>query len=253
MNPSRGGQKSWVGPFQCVVRNGQERQSRSGGRSFFTAELEDPHNSQVFIRATADANFTRLEGALVEVFGPGISREEYNGQSELKIGRNATVQQIGNITAAQRTARAPQRGYAPARSADSQRGPARPTSAPAVPRPDTRPEDREYGPAVGNALQIASNAILHAGLAAPGTSAFAKHLWEIASDVLRVNKFMAAGKLAPKATPEEPADPRERQAQDARDAKEYPADYLPGDPPDSPQQDEPSEPFGGIESERVPF
>lgn len=235
MQPSRGKDfrdKSWIpGPFTCVVKNAREMQGRNGSR-FYSAELEDPENPRIMIEATADIDFTRLQGDLVEITGSGISREEYQGNAQLKMGRKAEAHVI---------------------SSKAHRAPTGPPS-----RPDTRAAggssrqppaasaERPYGPAIGNALDLATRCILDANLATPGTPEFVVELLGIASDIMRVNAYMAAGHLAPKAVDREKERPRTEPDRNPRDRE--PDDHLPGDPPDErPQGNLP------IEDSDIPF
>jgi hypothetical protein len=189
MEPSRGRDKSWVGgPFTAIVKNAKERRPRSGGRAFYTCELEDPENSNNYLEATADIEFTRMEGSLVEVSGQGISREEYNGKPQVKMGRNAMVQVVSAGGGGSSRSSEPRNTQPPARE----------QSAPA-----SGGEDRPYGPAVGGAVETAATAIMAMDKPPqPGTPEFAKLLWEVASDVFRVNHLLQSSfkKLAAKAS-----------------------------------------------------
>jgi hypothetical protein len=191
MEPSRGRDKSWVGgPFTAIVKNAKERRPRSGGRAFYTCELEDPDNSNNYLEATADVDFTRMEGSLVEVSGQGISREEYNGKAQVKMGRNAMVQVVSGGGGGSNRSSESRNTHPPAREQS--------TSAPA-----SGGEERPYGPAVGGAVETAAVAIMAMDKPPqPGTPEFAKLLWEVASDVFRVNHLLQSSfkKLADKAS-----------------------------------------------------
>ena len=172
--PSQGrDNKTWVGgPFEGIVRNPAERKGQ--GYVFYTCVLHDPHQSHLKIEATSDIDFRGMDGQLIEVSGKGISREEYKGIAKVKLGKNASVRVVGRPS-----------GAAPD-SSDT-------ASAPATGKAERHP----YGPAVGGSIEIAANAILQAGLAVPGSPEFSTLLFQIGSDVLRVNEHMEAGNLAP--------------------------------------------------------
>lgn len=244
MEPSRGRDKAWIpGRFEAVVKNAKEKRPKRGGPAFYSCELEDPHNNKLYIEATADVDFTRLEGNLVEVSGNGISREEYNGKPQLKMGRNAIVQTIG---AGSGRGDSRDRNPPPRTGSSRDRAPARDAAPPRDTGAADQPE-RPYGPAIGNALDIAANAILTKDLAEPGTPEFAALLLDIASDVYRVNKHMAAGHFAPKASerdgrgsepsrerspePERNREPERREPERGREAEREPADPEEDDVP----------------------
>lgn len=191
--------KTWVeGAFQGVVKNARERKGGNRGTVFYTCELEDPHDSNAFVEATGDTDFTRMEGQLVEVSGSGISREEYKGKPQVKMGRSAVVTVVG----AGPKDNLPRSDSRPAdRSDRADRGKAEP-----APKEDDRP----YGPAVGNALEIASRAMLGVKDGPkPGSPEWSRLLFEVASDVYRLNLMLCKGRLADsvkdRANPEETA------------------------------------------------
>lgn len=181
MEPSRSKEdKSWIGgTFEAVVRRAEKIAPRGKTYHFFTAYLHDPHQDHLKIKCTSDIDFTRFEGELVEIGGTGISREEYKGIPEIKMGRNATAHVCGSAP----------RPEPEDRAAES--------SATTAARPESKGERHPYGPAIGGAIQNAVNCILQSGMAMPGTPEFSTLLFQIASDILRVNEYMESGKLAP--------------------------------------------------------
>ena len=196
MEPSRSkDEKAWIGgTFEAVVRRAKRIQPKGVNWHFFTCYLHDPQNDHIAIKATSDVDFVSMEGDLVEVSGNGISREQYlkgtdypskyEGDPEIKMGKNAQVQVIGS-------------GRAPSGSkADSGRG--RETATTAATGGDGKKGKRvPYGPAVGGSLEIASRAIsAMKNPPQPGTSEWAKLLFEVGSDVLRLNEVMEKGLLA---------------------------------------------------------
>ncbi len=191
MEPSRGRDKAWVqGSFQGVVKNAVERKGRERGTYFYICELEDPQDSNAFLEATSAVDFTQLEGQLVEVSGNGISREEYNRKPQVKLGKNAMVQVVGGASGRSDDRRDDRRSDPPARDT-------RKTATEA--KDEGGHDERPYGPAVGNALEIAGRAIsAEAKHPTPGTPEWAKLLLEVATDVYRVNLYMTGGHLADK-------------------------------------------------------
>jgi len=227
MAPSRSKEdKAWIGgSFEAVVRRG--KQVKGTGWSFFTCFLHDPQNDHIAIKATADVDFESMDGELVEVSGNGISREQYlkgtdyptkyEGDPEIKMGKSAQVQVIGS-------GRAPSGAPAPGKAAAATGGDGKKGRVP-------------YGPAVGGSIETAERAIARLGPKAPepGTPEWAKLLFEIASDVLRLNEAMENGKLAKLPSvraggvdPEEAAEKAEAQAKAKaeRKAKEKAAAEL---------------------------
>ena len=221
MEPSRSkDEKAWIGgTFEAVVRRAKRIQPKGASWHFFTCYLHDPQNDHIAIKATSDVDFVSMEGDLVEVSGNGISREQYlkgtdyptkhEGDPEIKMGKNAQVQVIGS-------GRAPSESE-PARGRDA---------APAATGGDGKKAKRvPYGPAVGGSLEIASRAISEMdNPPQPGTSEWAKLLFEVGSDVLRLNEVMEKGLLADMAKVREggvdPEAEAEKKAEAERKAKE---------------------------------
>lgn len=216
MSPSSGREKAWVsGPFTAVVRNPEEKRTRNG--SFFTCELEDPDDPNAFLEATADIDFVSMKDRLIEISGGGVSREEYRGKPQVKCGRKTTARIIGGGQDEARRSAPPDRNAPAARTEGGAQ----------------RESQRPYGPAIGAALHLAHEGIMIHKLAVPGSPEYPRLLWEIASDVLRVNQYMESGHLA-KPAAERGAPPARREQPPARrqPPPPEPHDHLPGDPPD---------------------
>jgi len=252
--PSQGTEKSWVnGSFQAIVRNGEFKQARSGnwyGRCL----LQDPQLGNITIAAIGEINFQQMDGCLVEIGGTGITREDFKGKPQIKMGKTAMCQIIGsgrmsNPPGGQapppQQQQQPPQGYAP--PAQGYQPPPQQQQAPPA---ASQAQRVAYGPAVGNAIEIAARAIVTAGLAVPGTPKFASLLFEVGSDVLRISEFMEGGKLAPLATERSTNPPAQAQAPPGRVTAFVPP---PAQAPPPQQQVVPPPQPVDIDEEDVPF
>jgi len=227
MQPSQSREeKAWIGgSFEAVVRRAKKISPQGRNYSFFTCYLHDPQNDHIAIKATADVDFESMEGELVEVSGNGISREQwlkgtdfpnkFEGDPEIKMGKSAQVQVIGS-------GRAPSGAQGRTNQSEGGRDAAAGVGAKGKRVP--------YGPAVGGSIEIAERAIARIKDAPePGTPAWSKLLFEVGSDVLRLNEAMEKGKLAKlpsvRAGGEDPEEAAEK-AEAERKAKEKAAAEL---------------------------
>lgn len=95
---------AWVNdPFQCVVKNAKMGQPASQGGRAKPSKccLVDPENpNSVLWAAWFGGNFNKYEDKVIRVSGKGTKIGLYQGKPEINIGKEATVEIVGDAPAA---------------------------------------------------------------------------------------------------------------------------------------------------------
>lgn len=170
---------SWVNPgFTGVVREINERNTKAG-KKFYPCVIADMTGPE-----TIEVSFFQKPppfevGDLVDIFGKGLRRTEYNGNPQAAIGKETQVHVIG------KSAHEPEQQERAATMQPSVSGKPQPVPGQTV------------GMAVKTALDILSKDMTHDDLVARLISPpFWASVHEVASDIIRVSRMLEAGKLA---------------------------------------------------------
>lgn len=211
---------TWIdGSFEAVVRNTERKTSQRG--PYTKCTLVDPHNERIFIDCMGDGDLARYEGRLVRFSGKGMKRTAYKDTPQVGISDKATIEELGRAA----DTRGDSRDTRDTRS-DSEGSPST--------APDGVPAYQIEGQAVGNALTNAVACVLAKTPLMPGTSDFAREVYIVASDLLRVAQELRAGRMMKSA--------KDREAK----AKAPPKTEPPKTPPPPPKPQD-------IDEEDVPF
>jgi len=238
--PGDGQNKAWInGEFDALVSDIVPKTSRQNGRSFWTAIVSDPDNPNIRLETTFFVNPMRLQNCVCHFSGGGMSREEYQGQPKLGLGKNTLVQPVGQPqnppprqqTNQQRSTPARQQAASNTRPPANSRPPANQPAGQGGPRPLL---GSMVGAAIGQAIGLLKESLPRdaAGAIARGDlfgTGFTHDLFTLASDIIRVNQRLEAGNLA--------KSPSQRNADPLTEDQ----DPGPGDPPEEnpPQNQQP--------------
>lgn len=132
----------WVnGALEVAVRNAQPKNGRAPSK----ATAYDPHTGQEIKLASFGLNLASLIGRLIRIDGKGNKAKEFNGEIEVTVGKNGTIDDIG--AADGRPAPAP-RASNPAPRDDSRGGPPPDESRHSTPAEDPPPAEQRVDPVV---------------------------------------------------------------------------------------------------------
>lgn len=202
MQPGDKDNPAWINPGFCAtVATITKKPTKTG--SMWVCELTDPDSgAQAKMAVFTAPKFSA--GALIEVSGQGMRRDEFRGKCQVKVSQKTEIHTI-NAALARETGVAsknplPQR-QAPAPSAEPE---PQENAAPASARPI-------YGATVGAGINQAMEVFRY--IYPPATLAEmikTPHFWaalhELASDFCRVAIILEAGKVAPAIKARVPAD-----------------------------------------------
>ncbi len=141
--------------------------------------LGDPTGSATInLTVWTAPNFS--EGNQIEIIGKGIKRKEYQGQPEISVGQKSEIRVLGD------SVHAPEQEKRAAAMETSLNGQLQQVPGPTV------------GMAINNAITVLTSGLEHDEIIARVIEpSFWASVHEVASDVIRVAKWLEHGKLAP--------------------------------------------------------
>lgn len=191
MEPGTKDEAVWINPGLTGVLTVIKRARSKKGQPMFICTLQDLTGSaEISMTLFDQCEFN--EGDVVEVFGKGLRRSEFDGLQQISLGRETEVHKVG--TSAHGNRETPPPASTPAGA-----------SHPPTGQPDNRSADHGiFGGTVGMAMKEAIK--IHIDLcgqdvdpvvAALCSNEFWAAVHETASDIIRISLALEKGKLAP--------------------------------------------------------
>lgn len=172
LEPGDENNATWINPgFTGVIREITQKKTKTG-KAFFPCTIADVTGPE-----TIEVSFFTApkfsEGDVVDIFGQGLRRTEYNGKAQAALGKATEVRVVGQ------SAHEPEQ---------------RQLAAAGQPAVNGQPQ-HVNGQTVGMALKEAL-AALKPTVAELATTDFWAKLHAVASDIIRVSQLLEKGKLA---------------------------------------------------------
>lgn len=171
---------TWINPgFTGVVREVASKKSKAG-KPFYPCIIADMTGPETIEVSFFNRRPPFAEGDVVDIFGKGLRRTEFNGNAQASLGRETEIAVVGQ------SAHEPEQRHAAA------------TGAPAVNGKPQPVLGQTVGMAMKEALALLSRDLKRDDLIGHITSAsFWQAVHEAASDIIRVSRLLEKGKLAP--------------------------------------------------------
>lgn len=184
LDPGTKDDATWINPgLTGVVRSIATKNSKTG-KKFYPCVIADVTGPETIEISFFDRLPQFKEGDLIDVFGKGLRRTEFNGKAQATIGKDTQVAVIG------RSAHEPEQRQAAE------------TGAPAVNGKPQHVNGQTVGMAVKEAIGIVSDGLRDSKQSMDLTSPeFWKLVKQIASNIIRISQSLEIGHLSPPSWP----------------------------------------------------